>query len=194
MSLASTSVASPTSAPAPAGTGLHPPSTPVASRETDLRIVPATYEAFAPFGTLIEKAADGKLFGPDEAQLVLDRGTPRFYILDLKQRPMAFHVITRHIAVTQCLASVGGPPWVIAVAPPDDPDNPNALPNPAQVRAFRIEGHEAIMLGRSTWHAGPFFEAEAQSFFNLELADTNQTDHHNCRLDQAFGMRYRFVE
>ena len=160
---------------------------------TDLKVEPATPAAFAPFGTLIEKAPDGKLFGPDEAQLELGRGTPRFYILDLKHREMEFRHITRHIAVTQCLAAVGGKPWVIAVAPPDDPDNPDAKPDPAKIRAFRIEGHQAIMLGRSTWHAGPFFGLPALSFFNLELADTNQTDHHNCLLDRDFGLRYRFV-
>jgi ureidoglycolate lyase len=159
----------------------------------DLKVEPASAAAFAPFGTLIEKAADGKPFGPDEAQLVLDRGTPRFYILDLKHRELGFTVITRHIAVTQCLASVGGQPWLIAVAPPHEPDDPQARPDPARIRAFRIEGHHAIMLGRGTWHAGPFFEAAEAAFFNLELADTNQTDHHNCRLDQDFGLRYRFA-
>jgi ureidoglycolate hydrolase len=160
---------------------------------TDLKVVHVNAAAFAPFGTLIEKTPDGKPFGADEAHLVLDRGMPRFYILDLKHRELAFRVITRHIAVTQCLASVGGQPWLIAVAPPDEPDNPDARPDPAKIRAFRIEGHQAIMLGRGTWHAGPFFEAPEVGFFNLELADTNQTDHHNCMLDREFGLRYRFV-
>jgi len=36
--------------PAPAGTGLHPPCAPVASSAADLRIVPNTAEAFAPYG------------------------------------------------------------------------------------------------------------------------------------------------
>lgn len=30
-------------------------------------------------------------------------------------------------------------------------------------------------------------------FFNLELADTNQVDHHNCMLDQRFGVVMRFA-
>jgi len=165
----------------------------VETEVVDLKVEPVSAAAFAPFGTLIEKTPDGKMFGAADAQLVLDRGTPRFYILDLKYRELAFHVITRHIAVTQCLASVGGKPWLIAVAPPDDADNPDARPDPAKIRAFRIEGHQAIMLGRSTWHAGPFFGEPGLSFFNLELADTNQNDHHNCRLDKSFGLRFRFL-
>jgi ureidoglycolate lyase len=160
----------------------------------DLRIERPTPENFAPYGTLIEVAEDGKLFGPDEAQLVLDRGTPRFYIMKLRQREMGFRQITRHLAVTQCLASVGGKPWIIALAPPDAPDDPQGLPDMSRVRAFRIAGDQAIMIGRSTWHAGPFFDEPALGFFNLELADTNQVDHHNCVLDRTLGVRYRFVE
>ena len=164
------------------------------ARTVALKIETPTPEDFAPYGTLIEKAADGKVFGPDEAQLVLDRGTPRFYILDLQGREMGFRHITRHIAVTQCLAAVGGKSWVIAVAPPDDAENPHAKPDISRLRAFRIAGDQAIMLGRSVWHAGPFFEGPALSFFNLELADTNQVDHHNCMLDVDFGVRYQFVQ
>lgn len=166
---------------------------PVEAKTLDLKIEPITAEAFAPYGTLIEATWDGKPFGPDEAQLVLDRGTPRFYIMDLKKRAPEFRHITRHLGVTQCLASVGGKPWFIGVAPPDDPDNPQAKPDIARMAAFRVAGHQAIMLARSAWHAGPFFDDEQVSFFNLELADTNEVDHHNCLLDREFGVRYRFV-
>ena len=163
------------------------------ARVIDLPVQPITAAAFAPFGTLIEAAEDGKLFGPDEAQLVLDRGTPRFYVMRLHRRPPGFRHITRHLNVTQCLASAGGKPWLIAVAPPLDPDNPAAEPDPAAIKAFRVPGTAAIELHRSTWHAGPFFDDPTMDFFNLELADTNQVDHHNCMLDQRFGVVMRFA-
>lgn len=164
-----------------------------AARTIDLRVEPVTTAGFAPFGTLIEAGEDGLPFGPADAQLVLDRGTPRFYVMKLHGKPLGFRQITRHLSVTQCLASVGGQPWFIAVAPPDDPDNPAAQPDPARIRAFRIEGDQAIMLARGTWHAGPYFEGESLSFFNLELADTNQVDHHTTVLDRAFGLQFRFA-
>jgi len=157
----------------------------------ELPLEPLTAATFQPFGTLIEATEDGEPFGARDARLVLDRGTPRFYIMNLHRRPLRFRHITRHLAVTQCLASVGGRPWFIAVAPPDAPDDPAARPDPARIRAFRVEGNQAIMLARSTWHAGPFFvEEETQAFFNLELADTNVVDHHTVRLDEAFGMAF----
>jgi ureidoglycolate lyase len=163
------------------------------TRTVDLPVAPITTEAFAPYGTLLQPAEDGKLFGPDEAQLELTRGTPRFYVMRLKGREKAFAHITRHLAVTQCLASVGGKPWLLAVAPPLDPDNPQAEPDLDALRAFHVPGEAAVALHRSTWHAGPFFDGPTQDFFNLELADTNQADHHTCRLDSRFGLRFRFI-
>ncbi len=171
-------------------------STPVAASEVRTIVLPveaATVRNFAPFGTLIEAGIDGVPFGPDDAQLVLDRGQPRFYIMALPPREPGFRQITRHLGVTQCLASVGGRPWIIAVAPPDRPDDADAHPDPDAIRAFRVAGDQAIMLARSTWHAGPFFEGEALSFFNLELADTNVVDHHTTVLDRTFGLQFRFA-
>lgn len=162
-------------------------------RIVDLEVEPITAVAFQPFGTLIEAAEDGKLFGPDEAQLHLTQGTPRFYVMRLHGRPKEFNRITRHLHVTQCLASVGGKPWLLAVAPPDQPDAPDGEPDPAAIRAFRIPGNVAVALNRSTWHAGPYFDDAVQDFFNLELADTNQVDHHNCLLDCRFGLTFRFI-
>ena len=164
------------------------------ARVVDLIVEPISAEAFLPFGTLIEATEDGKLFGPDEAQLQLTQGTPRFYVMRLHGRPKTFNRITRHLQVTQCLASVGGKPWLLAVAPPDQPDAADGEPDPAAIRAFRIPGNVAIALYRSTWHAGPYFDEPVQDFFNLELADTNQIDHHNCLLDRRFGLTFRFAE
>jgi ureidoglycolate lyase len=162
-------------------------------RAIDLPLRHLTAAAFAPFGTLAEASEDGTPFGPGDAQLDLRRGTPRFYVMRLQHRAPAFTQITRHLAVTQCLASAGGKPWMLAVAPPADPDDAAAVPDPMAICAFLVPGHVAVVLHRSTWHAGPFFDEPTQDFFNLELADTNQVDHHDCRLDQRFGLQVRFT-
>lgn len=149
--------------------------------------------AFAPFGQVVAPTFDGKPFDQDDAQLELGSGVPRFYIMSLHHREPSFREITRHLAVTQLLASVGGQPWLIAVAPPHFPDDPAQLPDPAAITAFRVPGTVAIKLHRSTWHAGPFFEMPQLDFFNLELSDTNQTDHFSCRLDHSYGLAFRFA-
>lgn len=157
----------------------------------ELMLQPLNSETFSPFGQVISTSADGKPFGADDAQLEF-HGTPRFYILALKHREPRFRHITRHLKVTQCLASVGAKPWFLAVAPPNDPDNADAMPDPASIAAFWVPGHVAVKLHRSSWHAGPFFSEPTLDFFNLELSDTNKTDHFSCQLDRQFGIEFAF--
>jgi ureidoglycolate hydrolase len=166
---------------------------PVALQERALPARPISAEAFAPFGDFIPQTEDGVPFGAADAKLDLSQGTPRFYVMRLDERPMTFTRITRHIKVTQCLAAVGGKPWLIAVAPPLDNDKPDAEPALESIRAFVVPGDAAIMLHKGTWHAGPFFEGKELGFFNLELADTNVTDHQNSYLDRRFGVALKLT-
>ncbi len=167
--------------------------------KTDVTIRPIkvnrlTPDSFAPFGQVIAPVDDGGRFGPSDAQLDLSRGTPRFYIMRLPRRGLRFQQITRHRQVTQCLAAVGGKSWFIAVAPPGKVADPSALPALNDIRAFKIPGDVAIKLHRGSWHAGPFFEDNEISFFNLELADTNEADHQTCQLDTQYGTAFEFRE
>lgn len=165
--------------------------------QATVRVLPVnrlTPESFAPYGTVIEPKEDGTPFGPEDAQLELTRGTPRLYIMRLPRRELRVKQITRHRQVTQCLASVGGKPWLIAVAPPLKVDDPQAEPAFEDIKAFHIPGDVAIKLHRGSWHAGPFFEDEVVSFFNLELSDTNEVDHQNCYLEKQHGIVFEFAE
>ena len=148
-----------------------------------LRAMPrmATPESIAPYGTLIEPGEDGSPFGPGDAELDLSQGTPRLYIMRLRHRPLLIRGITRHSRVTQCLASMKGEEWFIGLAEADGD------PTPDEIKVFRIGGDVALSLHAGTWHAGPFFTAPSVDFLNLELTDTNETDHDTVRIDQAYG-------
>jgi ureidoglycolate hydrolase len=143
--------------------------------------VTATPEAIAPFGTLIEPGEDGTPFGPGDARLELGQGTPRLYIMRLPGRALRIPAITRHRRVTQCLASATGRDWFVGLASPGED------PHPGRITVFRIPGGTALALHAGAWHAGPLFEGESADFLNLELADTNETDHDTVRLDTAYG-------
>lgn len=160
----------------------------------DLPALTLTPEAFAPFGTVIPPQPDGNPQGSHDAVLQLAAGTPRFYCMRLANRGLVVRRITRHRQVTQVLASAGGLPWLLAVAPPPAKDTIDAEPPPEAIRAFRVPGDVAVMLLRGTWHAGPLFDAPQASFFNLELSDTNLTDHWSCNLTQRYGLALRLIE
>lgn len=150
---------------------------------------PINAQAFAPFGTYIAPAAYGALFGTEDAQLELTRGTPRIYIMRAPDHGMRFHRITRHDRVTQCLSSACGHTWYLVVAPPPGPDA-EAPPDPDSIRAFTVSGSAMVKLHAGTWHAGPYFQAPHMDFINLELADTNQNDHNAVDLRDAWGLEF----
>ncbi|KAJ4835232.1 hypothetical protein Tsubulata_046736 [Turnera subulata] len=151
--------------------------------------IEATPESFKEYGQVIEASPDGEEFGPQDAQLNLSQGIPRFYIMHLENRPLRFSTITHHANVTQCLGAIGGGEWYLGVAKPSILDSKDATGNDSAVKShcghfyvppvvdevhvFRISGSKFIMLNQGTWHAGPLFKADWMDFYNLELSNTN---------------------
>ncbi|WP_198804672.1 ureidoglycolate lyase [Leptolyngbya sp. BL0902] len=151
-----------------------------------LVVEPITAEAFAPYGQVIFPNTDGAPFGPADAQLVLNQGIPRFYLMTLTHAGTEFHALTRHRRCTQCLGALANQDWLIAVAPPSEADQPDL----SALKGFHIPGHCFIKLAVGTWHAGPYFTQPSVTFYNLELSDTNLTDHQTCNLAQTFGLSF----
>lgn len=150
---------------------------------------PITPEAFQPFGQVIFATEDGVSYGAADAQLQLQNGIPRFYIMRLHFRGLKFGKITRHQRVTQCLGSLNGEEWFMAVAKPGN----GSIPDWESISAFRIPGNCFIKLEVGTWHAGPYFEAPTVDFYNLELSDTNIVDHDTCNLFNDYGVEYEIM-
>lgn len=148
-----------------------------------------TPEKFLPFGQVIVASDDHTPFSAKDAQLTLQRGIPRFYIMRLYHRGYKFHNITRHQLCTQCLGSLEGKEWLLGVAPP----TLALVPLWEDVVVFRIPGNCFVKLEVGTWHAGPYFEHDCVDFYNLELSDTNLVDHETCNLLEAYGVEFEIV-
>ena len=148
-----------------------------------------TPENFQPYGQVIWASEDSKSYDTEDAQLNLQSGTPRFYIMRLHHKGRKFHKITRHVQCTQCLGSLEGKDWLIAVAPPRDTEQP-AL---EEIVAFRIPGNCFIKLEVGTWHAGPYFDHAFVDFYNLELSDTNIIDHFTHNFLTSNQLEFEFI-
>lgn len=149
-----------------------------------------TVESFQPYGQLITPSKDGKHYDRTDAQLNLEKGIPRFYIMRLTKRGRNFNKITRHSQCTQCLGSLEGKDWLIAVAPPSESPQPNL----EQLMAFHIPGNCFIKLEIGTWHAGPYFDHDVVDFYNLELSDTNIVDHFTHDFRQKDNLEFEIVD
>jgi ureidoglycolate hydrolase len=155
-----------------------------------LAVVPITKSNFKPYGELITPSPDGKAFDQSDARLNLDNGIPRFYIMHLERRGRIFDKITRHNSCTQCLGSLNGKDWYLAVCPP----SVSIEPDLSRLRAFRILGDCFIKLEVGTWHAGPYFDHEAVDFYNLELSDTNIVDHFTHNFATKQQIKFQIVD
>jgi ureidoglycolate lyase len=157
-----------------------------------LPVARASEENFARHGHIIAANTTGRQT-PAEAALDLAAGRPRFYVMRLERRGRSFGTIARHCRVTQCLASVGGRPWLLGVAPPANLADSAAKPDLDAISAFEIPGDVFVLLHKGTWHAGPYFDDDRIDFFNLELEDTNQQDFHEVDLQAAYGVTFSFA-
>ena len=156
----------------------------------------ATRENFGPFGDLVSTSPDGTNWSEDtDAALVgFDgaQGFPRFYLMELfGPRPYQFDRITHHARVTQCLGAASSTEdFYLAVHAPTlatDEGGGAAPPNPSNVHVFRIAPHTFVKLHQGTWHAGPLWGHDPERvFYNLELHNTNEVDHHTVVFDDTY--------
>ena len=122
-------------------------------RIVKLSIEPMTAESFAPYGEVIEareRPADGRRFFPVDFRI--DGRTT----MDVIWQPVGgkrFRMLERHFAVTQAFIPLEGAPAVVAVAPPTDLDDAEAVPKPEEVRAFLIDPGKGYAYRTGTWHS-----------------------------------------
>lgn len=156
-----------------------------------IRAQDLTDEAFAPYGDIIKPRLSGEQFDrthsydPSKEQthvkLVMTNGAPTLRIMHQRLRGLTFSKIARHLRVSQCLGSLQGKEWFMAVAAPTNGDT---RPRLEDIGAFSIPGDRIIKLHVGTWHAGPHFKHEECLFLNLENEDTNTRDFQETALLQ----------
>lgn len=150
-----------------------------------------TDEAFAPFGDVIKPRRTGEQFDrsfayePEKEETFVKLVTadaPTLRIMHQRLRGLTFTAMARHLKVSQCLGSLQGKEWFMAVAPARKGEN---APRLEDITAFRIPGDRIIKMHVGTWHAGPHFTHEECLFLNLENEDTNTRDFEDVPLPRA---------
>ena len=127
------------------------------SRIVRIGVQPMTEEAFRPFGELLhvqDRAPDfnGITSVGWKAAFAVD-GPPVMMLLSSRPEGLRFTRLERHFGVTQTFIPLGQVPSVVAVAAPTDPDDPEAIPAPEDVRGFLIDGSAGYLFKRGTWHS-----------------------------------------
>jgi ureidoglycolate hydrolase len=154
-----------------------------------IRAQDLTDETFAPYGDIIKPRMSGEQFDcaysydPSKehahVKLVMTNGEPTLRIMHQRLRGLTFSKMARHRRVSQCLGSLQGKEWFIAVAAPTNDDSHPPLKD---IAVFRVPGDRIIKLHIGTWHAGPHFKHRECLFLNLENEDTNTREFQDVAL------------
>ena len=170
----------------------HPNSVMDSPAQRSIRAQDLTDEAFAPYGDIIKPRISREQFDraysydPSKenthVKLVMTNGEPTLRIMHQRLRGLTFSKMARHRRVSQCLGSLQGKEWFMAVAAPTNNDS---QPRLEDIAAFLIPGDRIIKLHVGTWHAGPHFRHEECLFLNLENEDTNTRDFQEMTLPQV---------
>jgi ureidoglycolate lyase len=119
----------------------------------------------------------------------ITREPMRLGYLRTKRRPFAFSWFERHLKGTQTFIPLGGQASIFAVAPPSALADPKALPELAQVRAFRLDGAAGVNIRPGVWHWTPFPVGETADFIILVRENVAEDDLHFVDLEERMQAR-----
>ena len=118
-----------------------------------LKVELMTTESFAPFGEVMEakeRPPDARRFFPITFEI---EGKTTVDVIWQPYAERTFSTLERHFNVTQSFIPLEGSLAVVAVAPPTDLDNREAIPEPEDVRAFLIDPAKGFAYKTGTWHS-----------------------------------------
>ena len=127
------------------------------SRVIELPVERLSAESFAAFGEVIEELpdsarAEGGFKAKRRVGFTID-GAVDMSVIRYHFKPMEFHLMERHLHVTETRVPLTPEPVVLVVALSASPDNPTALPRLESFCAFVLNGRQGVLFGTGTWHA-----------------------------------------
>jgi len=126
------------------------------SRLIDIPVEPLSPESFAPFGEVIDEFpdsvhTDGGL-KPMRPVGFRSEGTVDVQVIRYDSKTMEFHLLERHLHVTETRVPLTPEPVVLVVASSTASDDQETLPNLESFRAFLLNGRQGVLLNTGAWH------------------------------------------
>ena len=123
------------------------------SKVVQLKIEPMTEESFRPYGAIWD-AKDHPSDHRVVSQIAYQpEGTATAFIIWQPYQGLTFTKLERHFHATHVFIPVSGSLSAVAVANPTDENDPMAIPDPSDVRAFLIDGTKGFAYNKGTWHS-----------------------------------------
>ena len=136
-----------------------------------------TPDSFDAFGEVIDELpdsarAEGGFKAARQVAFSID-GEVDLRVIRYDFKPMEFHLMERHLHVTETRVPLTPEPMVLVVAQSTPPGDRTALPSLESFRAFLLNGRQGVLFGTAAWHAldcFPVCSRHADFAFLSELA------------------------
>ena len=153
-----------------------------------IKAEPLTKEAFSPFGELLDVEAM-PVSPPTSSHVGFQCGKVRIGTALLPYKGLRLTGLEQHFHVTQAFIPISGSPAVVAVAAPTPQQDPNAIPEPEDVRAFLIDGTRGYMLHKGTWHSDrlPLYEPGSKMVIITDDETNQDLQEHGSMSDPIDG-------
>jgi ureidoglycolate lyase len=155
------------------------PASPARQHARLLHLEPATIDSVAAFGEILGAVSPitrvpafyaGSVRHAEPTGFVMDEDI-RILLSTVDRRPFRVDLLERHFKHTQAFFPIGGKPFAMVMAPPNDQD----LPDLDLARAFLFDGSGGFILKLGTWHDFPFALEDSTHLLLLLRNETSQS-------------------
>lgn len=156
---------------------------------------------FSPYGQVLDYESSETKVVPDHNVIVTPGvGTPEITeghldLIHLRVIRREFYgkILERHVKTSQAFIPLLGCTGLFLLAPPDDLENKNALPDLDKVIAVIFDGTKGINLKRGTWHSSPFAVSEVSDYIMVSRAGTLGDDLYVVDMPEAMDRYFEIV-
>ncbi|MEA3486117.1 MAG: ureidoglycolate lyase [Thermodesulfobacteriota bacterium] len=136
---------------------------------------------------------DNVIVTPDIGHLEIKTGVLDLMHLRVTRREFAGTMLERHLLTSQTFIPLLGSCGLFLLAPPEDLENKNSLPDLDKVVAVIFDGTKGVNLKVGTWHCSPFALSEMSNYIMVSRAGTLKDDLHLVDLPKQMNRYFEIV-
>lgn len=138
----------------------------------------------SPFGQVLDYDSseqkiypiDNVIVTPGIGHLEIEAGALDLMHLRVTRRDFVGNILERHVLTSQTFIPLLGCCGLFLLAPPEDLENKNSLPDLDKVVAVIFDGTKGINIKRGTWHSSPYAVSEVSNYIMVSRAGTLKDD------------------
>jgi ureidoglycolate hydrolase len=136
---------------------------------------------------------DNVIVTPGIGQLEIETGALDLMHLRVTRRDFVGNILERHVLTSQTFIPLLGCCGLILLAPPEDLENKNSLPDLDKVVAIIFDGTKGINIKRGTWHSSPYAVSEVSNYIMVSRAGTLKDDLYVIDLPKQMNRYFEIV-